>query len=94
MTYREAAQLALQVQDASNLSGVVHDLPEVMDAIWIEGYGKGTDWVNQNPIVRLILYKLCSLNGLAVSDYESNIADTLVGAVEQIANGEIVTSGN
>jgi hypothetical protein len=65
MTYRELAQQSLDIQDACNLSGVVHAFSRGMDVLWVEareGEGKGTDWVNQHPIVTLFLDKLASLN--------------------------------
>lgn len=65
MTYQEAIKSAFDVQDASNLSGVVKSLAgPVMDALWAEARmtGHGTDWVNQHPVVTLFLDKLASLN--------------------------------
>jgi hypothetical protein len=64
MNYQQAAQTAIQVQDASNLSGVVHSFNEVMGALWLEAHrlGKGTGWVNQHPIVTMFLDKMASLN--------------------------------
>jgi len=64
MTYQQAAQAALQVQDASNLSGVAHTFDQAMAALWDEAHrqGKGTAWVNQHPIVTLFLDKMASLN--------------------------------
>jgi hypothetical protein len=57
--YREA----LQVQDASNLSGVVKSLATAMDCIWAEArdVGEGTEYVNTHPVVRLFVSKLMSL---------------------------------
>jgi hypothetical protein len=65
MTYQELAKQALAIQDASNLSGVVHAFSRCMDVLWAEartGEGKGTDWVNTHPIVTLFVDKLASLN--------------------------------
>lgn len=60
-----AARNALLIQDAVNLSGIVKAMAHDMDAIWDEArkQGKGTDWVNQHPIVTTYLDKLRSLNG-------------------------------
>jgi hypothetical protein len=61
----QAAQTALEVQDAINLSGVLHTLDEIVsDVIWPEArkLGKGTAYVNTHPIVTLFLHKLASLN--------------------------------
>ena len=65
MTLQQAAQTALDVQDACNLSGVAHSFVDiVMDVLWPEArrLNHGTDWVNQHPIVTLFLDKLASLN--------------------------------
>jgi hypothetical protein len=65
MTYEQAAQWALECQDACNLSGVTHSYDKAVHAIFEESQrlGKGTDWINKHPIVTLFLSKLCSLNG-------------------------------
>jgi hypothetical protein len=66
LTYAQAAQTALDVQDACNLSGVAKSLAgPIMDALWAEAgvKGKGTEWINQHPIVTLFIDKLAHLNG-------------------------------
>lgn len=73
MTLQQAAQTALDVQDACNLSGVVRSFEEVVvNAIWPEArrLGKGTDYINTHPIVTLFLDKLTSLNQSQCSCYE------------------------
>ena len=64
MTYQEAAQTAIDVQDACNLSGVVHSMGLAVSAVWDEArrQGKGTEFVNSNPIMYLYIDKLASLN--------------------------------
>lgn len=87
MTYQEAAQWALDCQDACNLSGVAHSLSRAVAAIWDEANktGKGTDWVNTHPIVALYLSKLCDLNGRSqdygiISDECKQIASRISAA--------------
>lgn len=66
MTYKRAAELSLQCQDAVNLSGVLASFKQaVHEAIWPEARKneKGTDYVNKHPIVFLFLYQLMALNG-------------------------------
>jgi hypothetical protein len=66
VTIQEAARTAITVQDAVNLSGVLHSFSEIVtEVIWPEArkQGKGTDFVNRHPIVTLFLSKLASLNG-------------------------------
>ncbi len=65
MTIQEAAQSALLVQNACNLSGVLASFKEIVhEVIWPEArrLGKGTEFVNTHPIVTLFLDKLASLN--------------------------------
>jgi hypothetical protein len=65
MTYREAARTAIAVQDAVNLSGVVHSFADAVSAIWDEAHrqGHGTEWVNTHPVVTLFFDRLADLNG-------------------------------
>lgn len=62
--YREAAQKALDVQDACNMSGVVYSWAEVMDVICeLDNRGKkGTEWKNRHPINSLFAAKLADLS--------------------------------
>lgn len=62
-TLKDWADIATSVQNACNLSGVVHSLSELMT--WLrETYpGKGTDWYNQHPLVILFVSKLEALSG-------------------------------
>jgi hypothetical protein len=65
MTYKQAAQAALDVQNASNLSGVCYTLAQAMEAVCDEAYkhAHGTEWKNSHPIVTLFLLKMAELNG-------------------------------
>ena len=58
-------QLAMDVQDACNLSGVVHTFSRVMTKIGVEadGLGEGTEWKNSHPIAVLYASKILSLTG-------------------------------
>ena len=62
-TLKEHAKDALNVQNACNLSGVVHSFDKVVTDLWEEAnrIGKGTDWVNTHPIVQAYVDKLASL---------------------------------
>jgi hypothetical protein len=65
MTIQEAAQTALDVQDACNLSGVLASFKEIVhEVLWPEArrLGKGTEWVNNHYVVTLFLSKLTDLN--------------------------------
>jgi hypothetical protein len=73
MTFKQAAQQALDVQDACNLSGVVFAFARAMQAVCDESQriGTGTDWRNSHPIVTMHLLKLCELNGCGSTLHES-----------------------
>jgi hypothetical protein len=66
-TVQQAAQQALDVQDACNLSGVVLAFGEVLtDTLWpvAREIGQGTDWVNQHPISKAFASKITHLTRL------------------------------
>lgn len=90
-------QNAIDVQDACNLSGVVHSLADVMPRIRQEPDCTGTDYVNSHPIVVLYVSKLASLSrqdcfcdkaierfGEAYETVKAKIANS---AKEQASNG-------
>lgn len=54
---------AIQVQDACNLSGVVHTFSRIVTKIWEEANmnQKSTDWVNHHPIAILYADKIAHL---------------------------------
>jgi hypothetical protein len=57
---------ALDVQDASNLSGVAHTFTtEILPALWQEArdHGQATDYVARHPVTLLFLDKMASLAG-------------------------------
>ena len=70
MTYKEACKIALDVQNACNLSGVVRSWSEALSAVWDEARrsGHGTDWVNTHPVSVLFSDKVLSLTGSDRSD--------------------------
>lgn len=70
MTLKQAAQQALDIQDACNLSGVVFAFGRAMQAI-CDSPNSGTDERNQHPIVTMHLLKLCELNGCGSTLSES-----------------------
>lgn len=64
MTMQQAAQSALDVQNACNASGIIRSLHEiVMDVLWKAPECQGTRWINSHPIVTMFLLKLAELNG-------------------------------
>lgn len=62
---RDAAKSAIFVQDACNLSGVVHDFSRVMGLLSAisDRLNKGTEWKNHHPIAVLYASKIGSLTG-------------------------------
>jgi hypothetical protein len=63
MTESEMAQVALQVQDAVNLSGVVHRFSGVLTELWrvANERNEGTLWVNTHPVSVLFADKIADL---------------------------------
>ena len=63
MITSEDYQRALLVQDAVNLSGVVHSFSEVVSRLWEEARrgGHGTEYVNTHPICKLYADKIVDL---------------------------------
>jgi hypothetical protein len=63
-------QFAIYSQNACNLSGLVHALSNLMPKIWNEANEKkkGTDYVNQHPLVTLYIEQC---NTLAKTDFTS-----------------------
>ncbi len=77
MTEREKEQLrkeyetALLVKGVSNLSGLVHGLAQAMKFISLEAneQGRGREYVNNHPIVRVYLQQMKSL---CTADYAAS----------------------
>jgi hypothetical protein len=67
MTMPRAAQLALDVQSACNLSGVVRSFAEITH--WVRSeQGMDTDTCNQHPVSRLFAEQIAHLTGGGMLD--------------------------
>ncbi len=64
-TESELIKEAIQVQDACNLSGVVHSFSRAMTDLWsiAKESDQGTDFVNTHRVARLYASKIFSLCG-------------------------------
>ncbi len=85
MTIQQAAESALALQDGVNLSGIAHTLARICsEALWPEArrLNEGTKWVNQHPILTVLLDKLTDLN----ADSSRDVFAAYI-AVEHIAKG-------
>lgn len=90
-TLQREAQQVLDIQDACNLSGVVHAFSRAMDTLWAaaKAESQGTDYVNQHPIVTLYLSKLVSLNRTeCYCGDSSRVFQTASAKVEAIATAD------
>lgn len=69
-TIAQLAKTALAIQDACNLSAVVHELAGAVKELWeyARMSNQGTDWVNRHPITRAYISKLVSLSRYYVGD--------------------------
>jgi len=87
LTIQDAAKLALQCQDACNLSGIAISFADVMRAVCEEAtrLNKGTRWKNEHPITTLFLSKMSELNGCGSTLNEQ--FDIAQAACEILASG-------
>jgi hypothetical protein len=73
-TIQDLAREAVQVQDACNLSGVVHGfsraVTELREILRATGGDLSTDAVNQHPICCLWASKIHDLARMGLSDHE------------------------
>jgi hypothetical protein len=67
---------AMFSQNACNASGLIHSLAEVTEKIWVEAraLGKGTEYVNNHPILRLYIEQLQHLCRTSYSDAHAHVA--------------------
>lgn len=68
MNINQAAKMALDIQDACNLSGVVTSFAQAMEVICKSERNTGTDWKNNHPIARMFASKIHDLSGMGLSD--------------------------
>lgn len=78
-------QLALDAQNACNLSGIVHSWSKIVSRIWDEAHerGEGTDWVNKHPINVLFAAQaswLCAGDSIGMGVYGDAHRDCECGA--------------
>lgn len=75
-------EFAMYSQDACNLSGLAKSLSNVIDRIWEEAraQGKGTEYVNNHPIVRLYVEQMRHLCRTPYSEAYSKVADEIADA--------------
>ena|GEM_PF-4796340 len=59
----------IQIQDACNLSGVVHSMVEALESVCDMAHrlGEGTAWKNRHPVMVLFAAKVAHLAGLSDS---------------------------
>lgn len=65
MDIKEAAQQAMDIQSADNLSGVIRAFSGILTVLWGEAHklGEGIVWINKHPIAVLFAEKIKSLTG-------------------------------
>lgn len=89
-TLNQLAQEAIDVQDACNLSGVVHGWHRAMEDLFtiLRGppHNLGTDSINQHPINQLWASKCHDLARMGMSDYEAY--SKAYDACKKLAGGE------
>lgn len=78
---RAAAQMALDVQTACNLSGVARSFADVMSQL--RAAGLDTPTANRHPIARLFAEQISHLTGAGIGDLDSY--SQAYAACEQLA---------
>jgi hypothetical protein len=86
-TLGELAKEALLVQDACDLSGVVHGFSRAMARLWQLRPNAGTIALNQHPIVQLWADKVASLAGTQLGE---DWAPAAYAAVKELVAAELV----
>ena len=83
------AKEALAVQDACNLSGVVHSFAQAMTKLGevARAEGKGTEWKNTHPVAVLFADKVAHLTGTQ-GDFGCARIDAAYAACERLVKGE------
>lgn len=95
LTLKQAAQVVIDCQNACNLSGLVHDFPNIVRAVREESdrLCKGTVWINTHPIVVMMVSKLADLSRYSYGDEQTNFGKAY-DACKRIAAGENHDHGN
>lgn len=87
MTLRAAAQAALDVQEAVNISGMVYWLDQIIKNVLYPlaiKNGHGTKWVNEHPIVTLFTFKIASVNqNVVVGEFDKGKFKATYDAVKE-----------
>lgn len=83
-------QNALYSQTACNASGLIHDLSDVMSKIWCDAFdtGKGSDWANHHPILRLYLEQLVMINQAGWIQDSEGTWSAAYGIVQDVVDGK------
>ena len=77
-TVQQWAQLAYDIQNASNMGGIARSFRELVSFLHgVRGNDKGTDWVNTHPLVQLFADKIADLS-------RASYPDTMGRAYEQM----------
>lgn len=77
---------ALNSQSAVNLSGLAHSLSAVVTRIWDDAraQGRGTDYVNNHPIVRFYIAQLDFLCRTDYSDAYQIVSKVAAGELDPV----------
>lgn len=77
---QELAQEALDVQNACNLSGVIHRWSDVISDLWsiAQESSRGTEWVNRHPINKAFASKVGDLSGLDIGPFPLGELEDLI----------------
>lgn len=86
---RKMGQDALDIQDASNIHGVISTLYEFMGKLREHPDFTGCPWMEKNPIIIALIDKLCHLTDIQVTELEPrNVISRAFNLCADLASGQ------
>ena len=89
-------EIAISIQNAANLSGVVFEFARIMQRICDEANAcsQGSDWKNTHPIVQLFCDKLVDMACVRTSQAYSKAYDKIENRLENWDGERVVVQGS
>lgn len=93
-TIKELAHDAETVQNACNLSGILHGAADAMTELRRLAPGLSTGAYNHHPIMRAWAHKIADLSGLSVDGYPADELRAIIAAPDSDAAVKASTAAN
>ena len=84
MTIQQMAQLAIDVQNACNLSGIVRTFAEITSAMRMEHHFD-TVMCNRHPVCVLFAFKMADMTGIDMAEQGVSAAGVAMAECERLA---------